>query len=74
MTLRTEDILAAIEEEGSSCAVIWLPGVQFITGQLFDMEAITQAGQAKVSKSTVFTRPRLVRAWFLLHGKSGSCH
>uniref|UniRef100_A0A8C7XY32 Kynureninase n=1 Tax=Oryzias sinensis TaxID=183150 RepID=A0A8C7XY32_9TELE len=46
-TLRTADILEAIEKEGDSIAVVMLSGVQYYTGQLFDMAAITQAGQQK---------------------------
>ncbi|XP_036041694.1 kynureninase [Onychomys torridus] len=46
-TLRMEDILEVIEEEGDSIAVILFSGVQFYTGQLFNMPAITKAGQAK---------------------------
>lgn len=41
-TLRTEDIVKTIESE--KFAVILLPGIQFETGQLFDMRAITEAG------------------------------
>lgn len=48
-TLRTEDILEAIEKEGDSIAVVMLSGVQYYTGQLFDMAAITEAGQRKVT-------------------------
>jgi kynureninase len=46
-TLRTEDILHCIEEQGDSIAVIIFSGVQFYTGQFFDMETITKAGKAK---------------------------
>ena len=44
--LRTEDIEAAIQTEGDALALVLLPGVQFYTGQLFDMEAITRAAHA----------------------------
>ncbi|XP_074482814.1 kynureninase [Sebastes fasciatus] len=46
-TLRTEDILEVIEKEGDSIAVVMFSGVQYYTGQLFDMAAITEAGQKK---------------------------
>ncbi|KAM4710995.1 kynureninase isoform 2-T5 [Anableps anableps] len=46
-TLRTEDILDIIEKEGDSIAVVMFPGVQYYTGQLFDMHAITKAGHTK---------------------------
>ncbi|KAF8376193.1 hypothetical protein PRIPAC_82622 [Pristionchus pacificus] len=46
-TLRTEDILKTIEEQGDSIAVVFFSGIQYFTGQLFDIEKITRAGQAK---------------------------
>ncbi|XP_021049872.1 kynureninase [Mus pahari] len=46
-TLRMEDILKVIEEEGDSIAVILFSGLHFYTGQLFNIPAITQAGHAK---------------------------
>jgi kynureninase len=45
--LRKEDILKAIDDEGDSIAVIVLPGVQYYTGQVFDMPTITKAGHDK---------------------------
>lgn len=46
-TLRMEDILEVIEEEGDSIAVILFSGLHFYTGQLFNIPAITKAGHAK---------------------------
>ncbi|MBG8554407.1 kynureninase [Hymenobacter guriensis] len=45
-TLRTEDIEATIRELGDSLATIILGGVNYYTGQVFDMAAITRAGHA----------------------------
>ena len=46
-TLRTSDILDTIEKEGDSIALVLFSGVQFYTGQWFDMPAITNAARAK---------------------------
>lgn len=46
-TLRTEDILKTIEEQGDQIAVVLFSAIQFYTGQLFDIETITRAGKAK---------------------------
>lgn len=43
--VREEDILAMIEKEGPSVALILLPGVNYSTGQTFDFASITRAGQ-----------------------------
>ena len=45
-TLRTEDIEAKIAELGNSLATILIGGVNYYTGQAFDMAAITRAGHA----------------------------
>lgn len=42
-TLRTEDILAAIKDAGSSLATVMLGAVNYYTGQYFDLEKITAA-------------------------------
>lgn len=43
--LRTEDILASIEKHGPELACVMLGGVQYLTGQLFDMKEIASAAQ-----------------------------
>jgi len=56
--LREEDILAAIEREGSSIALLLFPGVQYYTGQWFAMENITRAAKDK----------GCICGWDLAHG------
>ena len=46
-TLQTEDIEALIEKEGGSIALIMLGGVNYYTGQLYDMKRITAVGHKK---------------------------
>ncbi|XP_065886308.1 kynureninase-like [Dysidea avara] len=46
-TLRTKDILAKIAEEGDNTALILFSGIHFVTGQLFDIEAIVTAAHSK---------------------------
>ncbi len=40
--LRTEDILECIEQHAQETALVLLPGVQYYTGQAFDLDAITK--------------------------------
>lgn len=44
-TLRTEDIIDAINEHGESLALIIFGGINYYTGQLFDIKTITEAAQ-----------------------------
>lgn len=41
--IRHEDIIAAIQSAGDSLALVMFTGVQYYTGQAFDMQAITKA-------------------------------
>lgn len=50
LTLRTEDILKAIEENADELALVMIGGVNYYTGQAFDMEAITLAAHKAGSK------------------------
>ena len=45
-TLRPEDILARIATEGEQLALVMLGNVNYLTGQAFDIRAITQAAHA----------------------------
>lgn len=44
--IREEDIFSAIEKNKESIALIMIGGVNYFTGQVFDMKAITAAGHA----------------------------
>jgi kynureninase len=46
-TLRHDDILGVIEREGDRIALVLLGNPNYLTGQVFDIAAITKAGHAK---------------------------
>ncbi len=46
-TLRTEDIEQLLDDRGSEIALVMLAGVNFLTGQAFDMQRITAAARKK---------------------------
>jgi len=46
-TVRTEDVVDLIEKHGDQLAVVVIGGVNFFTGQLFDLQTITKAAQKR---------------------------
>jgi len=44
--IEEEDILAAIKEEGDALALVMIGGVNYYSGQVFDMKLITEAAHA----------------------------
>lgn len=44
--IRTEDIISAIEQHRESLALVLIGGVQYYTGQFFDLKKITEAAHA----------------------------
>ena len=55
--IRTEKILSYIDEHATDAALIFLPGIQYYTGQLFDIPKITEYAH----------RCNLVVGWDLAH-------
>ena len=43
--LRTEDLEAMLQDHGDAVALLLLPGVQYYTGQVLDMQAICELGR-----------------------------
>ncbi|GDX98459.1 kynureninase [Phycisphaerae bacterium] len=62
-TLRTDDILAAIDRERGAIALVMLGGVNYLTGQLFDIATITRFAQEQ----------GIVAGWDLAHA-AGNAH
>jgi len=50
-TLREEDLLKTLDEQGSSIALVLFSGVQYYTGQWFPMESITRKAKEQVGSS-----------------------
>lgn len=50
-TLRTEDILQKIEELGDSLALVLFGGINYYTGQFFDLKAITEKAHSVKAKA-----------------------
>ncbi|MFN6943930.1 MAG: kynureninase [Cytophagaceae bacterium] len=48
--IRTEDILRAIEDNKEELAMVFFSGVNYLSGQVFDMETITRAGHKAGAK------------------------
>ena len=44
-SVRAEDVVGLIDKNRDSLALVWIAGVNFFTGQLFDIPAITKAAQ-----------------------------
>lgn len=44
-TVRTEDVEAMLDRHGREIALVWIGGVNFLTGQVFDMPRITAAAR-----------------------------
>jgi kynureninase len=49
-TIRLEDVLQAIDEAGEELAMVMIGGVNYYSGQVFDMKTITQKGHAVGAK------------------------
>lgn len=49
--LRTEDIVQVLEQEGDSIALVLFGGVNYYTGQFYDLEKITTAAQRVGAKA-----------------------
>lgn len=50
-TLREEDILDVIKQQGKDIALVLFAGVQYYSGQWFPMESVTKAGKDAVSSA-----------------------
>ena len=71
--LRTDDVVAALERDGSSVALVLLAGVNYLTGELMGIAAITAATHAAgaVSGGTSPTRPETFRSSSMTGASTG---
>lgn len=51
--IRTEDVVDLLNQIGDTIALVLLSGVQYYTGQLFDIPTITKVGQEKVISKVI---------------------
>ncbi|RUS31835.1 pyridoxal phosphate-dependent transferase [Jimgerdemannia flammicorona] len=65
--LRTDDILEVIRREGSNTALVIFSGVQFYTGQWFEMETITKAGHKQFDLDLRRLKQGCMVGWDLAH-------
>ena len=72
-TIRTEDIVETIRREGHSIALVMLSGVQYYTGQKFQMDIITREGQAVGAKVWTSVPPESCSGWLGPGSCSGQC-
>ena len=75
-TIRTEDIVETIRRENHSLALVMLSGVQYYTGQKFQMDIITREGQAVGAKVCKAKSPNFKKnflGWLGPCSCSGQC-
>lgn len=53
-TIETQDIIDIIRQQGDSIALVLFSGVQYYTGQCFDMKTITAEAKSKVPFLNLF--------------------
>jgi len=58
--IEEDDIIAVLEAEGSSIACILIGGVQYYTGQFFDIARIAKVANSKVKMKTCLSASYLL--------------
>ena len=66
-TLRTEDVVDYLDREGHRVALVLFGGVNYLTGELLDIPAITRAGHAGRRGGRLGPRPRRRQRAAALH-------